>query len=127
MNRDPRKRRLSVGRPRMRPVKHMLAELAVYLPIPAAEGQLERAAPRDMSDEQKRKLLSQVHVLVDRWRLFMAEIVPLFADFQRPRSSKAAEREVTGMQYRVCPKGQAFKGIERCSHDSVGSPDRTFP
>jgi hypothetical protein len=35
-------------------------------------------------DEQKRKLLSQIHVLVERWRPFMAETAPLFADFQRP-------------------------------------------
>jgi hypothetical protein len=42
-----------------------------------------------MRDEQKRKLLSQIHVLADPWRPFMAEISLLFADFQRPRPLKA--------------------------------------
>jgi hypothetical protein len=50
------------------------------------EGQLEQAAARDMPDEQKRKLLSQIHVLVERWRPFATEIAPLFAAFQRPAS-----------------------------------------
>src|SRR5262245_20024438 len=54
------------------------------------EGQLEQAAARDMPDEQKRKLLSQIHVLVERWRPFIAEIAPLFADFQRPAASTAS-------------------------------------
>jgi hypothetical protein len=52
------------------------------------EGELERAADpaHDIPPEKKRKLLSQIHVLVERWRPFMAEIAPLFADFQRPPS-----------------------------------------
>src|SRR5262249_48209974 len=50
------------------------------------EGQLEQAAARDMPDEQKRKLLSQIHILVERWRPFATEIAPLFAAFQRPVS-----------------------------------------
>jgi len=52
------------------------------------EGELERAAEpaHDIPPEKKRKLLSQIHVLVERWRPFMAEIAPLFADFQGPPS-----------------------------------------
>jgi hypothetical protein len=52
------------------------------------EGELERAADPayDIPPEKKRKLLLQIHVLVERWRPFMAEIAPLFADFQRPPS-----------------------------------------
>jgi len=52
------------------------------------EGELERAAEpaHDIPPEKKRKLLSQIHVLVERWRPFMAEIAPLFADFQRTPS-----------------------------------------
>jgi hypothetical protein len=47
---------------------------------------LERAADpaRDLPAEQKRKLLAQIHTLVERWRPFMTEIAPLFADFQKP-------------------------------------------
>ncbi len=57
------------------------------------EGELERAADpaRDMPAEQKRKLLSQIHTAVERWRPFMAEIAPLFADFQRPVSGGGPE------------------------------------
>src|SRR5262249_53448118 len=52
------------------------------------EGELERAVDpaHDMPPEKKRKLLSQIHVLVERWRPFVAEVAPLFADFQRPPS-----------------------------------------
>jgi hypothetical protein len=52
------------------------------------ERELGRAADPayDIPPEKKRKLLSQIHVLVERWRPFMAEIAPLFADFQRPPS-----------------------------------------
>jgi hypothetical protein len=57
------------------------------------EGQLAQAAARDMPDEQKRRLLSQIHVLVERWRPFMAEIAPLFADFQRPIPSADAKSD----------------------------------
>jgi hypothetical protein len=49
------------------------------------EGELERAADpaHDIPPEKKRKLLSQIHVLVERWRPLVAEVAPLFADFQR--------------------------------------------
>jgi hypothetical protein len=52
------------------------------------EGELGRAADPayEIPPEKKRKLLSQIHVLVERWRPFVAEIAPLFADFQRPPS-----------------------------------------
>ncbi len=54
-----------------------------------AEGELERAAEPDgdLPAEKKQKLLSEIHVLVERWRPFMAEIAPLFADFQKPASA----------------------------------------
>jgi len=57
------------------------------------EGELERAADpaHDIPPEKKRKLLSQIHVLVERWRPFMVEIAPLFADFQRPASAADPE------------------------------------
>ena len=53
------------------------------------ERELGRAADPayEIPPEKKRKLLSQIHVLVERWRPFMAEIAPLFADFQRPASA----------------------------------------
>src|SRR5215813_10376800 len=52
------------------------------------EDELERAADpaHDIPPEKKRKLLSQIQVLVERWRPFMAEVAPLFADFQRSPS-----------------------------------------
>jgi hypothetical protein len=52
------------------------------------ERELGRAADPayEIPPEKKRKLLLQIHVLVERWRPFMAEIAPLFADFQRPAS-----------------------------------------
>jgi hypothetical protein len=58
------------------------------------EGELERAADpaHDMPQEKKRKLLSQIHVLVERWRPFMAEIAPLFADFQKPAPSAQGDK-----------------------------------
>src|SRR5215831_16282531 len=57
------------------------------------QGDLERAADpgHDIPPEKKRKLLAQIHVLVERWRPFMAEIAPLFADFQRPASAAGPE------------------------------------
>src|SRR5262245_6441483 len=57
------------------------------------QGELERAADpgHEMPAEKKRKLLSQIHVLVERWRPFMAEIAPLFADFQRPASGDVTQ------------------------------------
>jgi hypothetical protein len=50
------------------------------------EHELDRAADpaSDLPAEQKRKLLAQIHAVVERWRPFMAEIAPLFADFQKP-------------------------------------------
>jgi hypothetical protein len=57
------------------------------------EDELERAADpaHDIPPEKKRKLLSQIQVLVERWRPFMAEIAPLFADFQRTPSVDAPQ------------------------------------
>jgi hypothetical protein len=57
------------------------------------QGELERAADpgNDVPPEKKRKLLSQIHVLVERWRPFMAEIAPLFADLQRPASGDGTQ------------------------------------
>ena len=50
------------------------------------EHELDRGADSgsDLPAEQKRKPLAQIHVIVERWRPFMAEIAPLFADFQEP-------------------------------------------
>jgi hypothetical protein len=50
------------------------------------ERELERAAEptRDLTPEQKHRLLSQIRVIVERWRPFMAEIAPLFEDFEKP-------------------------------------------
>jgi hypothetical protein len=50
------------------------------------EDQLERAASpdRDLPAEQKQKLLSEIRVVVERWRPFMSEVAPLFADFRGP-------------------------------------------
>ncbi len=69
-------------------VAHTDAQMKQYTGAPfwrKLEGELARAADpdRDMPAEQKRKLLSQIHVVVERWRPFMAEIAPLFTDFQR--------------------------------------------
>ena len=49
------------------------------------EHELDRAADpaSDMPPEQKRKVLAQIHAVVERWRPFMAEIAPLFAEFQK--------------------------------------------
>ena len=57
------------------------------------EGELERAVDpaHDMPPEKKQKLLSQIHVLVERWRPFVAEIAPLFADFQKPAPAAGAQ------------------------------------
>src|SRR5215510_8379456 len=57
------------------------------------EGELERAVDpaHDMPPEKKQKLLSQIHVLVERWRPFVAEVAPLFADFQRPASQDSSQ------------------------------------
>jgi hypothetical protein len=52
------------------------------------ERELGRAADPayEIPPEKKRKLLSQIHVLVERWRPFVAEVAPLFADLQKPPS-----------------------------------------
>src|SRR5262245_7157016 len=57
------------------------------------QGELERAADpaHDIPPEKKRKLLSQIHVLVERWRPFVAEVAPLFADFQRAPSAEGSQ------------------------------------
>jgi len=57
------------------------------------EGELERAVDpaHDMPPEKKQKLLSQIHVLVERWRPFVAEIAALFADFQKPAPAAGAQ------------------------------------
>jgi hypothetical protein len=62
--------------------------------------ELGRAADSayEIPPEKKRKLLSQIHVIVERWRPFMAEIAPLFADFQRPASAAGpGEWQVMGI------------------------------
>jgi hypothetical protein len=57
------------------------------------EGELERAVDpaHDMPPEKKRKLLSQIHILVERWRPFVAEVAPLFADFQKASSAEGPQ------------------------------------
>jgi hypothetical protein len=52
------------------------------------ERELERAAEPtgDLDDSRRKKILSQLHVIVERWRPFIAEIGPLFWEFQRPTS-----------------------------------------
>jgi hypothetical protein len=59
------------------------------------EHELDRAADpgSDLPAEQKRKLLAQIHVIVERWRPFMTEIAPLFADFQKPTPSAASQND----------------------------------
>src|SRR5262249_38042634 len=77
-------------------VAHSEEQMKQYTGAPfwrKLEGELARAADpdRDMPAEQKRKLLSQIHVVVERWRPFVAEIAPLFADPQRPGSGDSAQ------------------------------------
>lgn len=57
------------------------------------ERELARAAEpaSDLTPEQKRRILSQINVIVERWRPFMAEIAPLFADFQRPTAHPTSQ------------------------------------
>jgi hypothetical protein len=56
------------------------------------EHELDRAADpaSDLPAEQKRKLLAQIHTVVERWRPFMAELAPLFADFQKTAPAVAS-------------------------------------
>jgi hypothetical protein len=58
--------------------------------------ELDRAADpaSDLPAEQKRKLLAQIHVVVERWRPFMAEIAPLFADPETHSLCLSPERQV---------------------------------
>ena len=57
------------------------------------DGELERGTDpaHEIPPEKKKKLLSQIHVLVERWRPFVAEIAPLFADFHSPGSAAVPE------------------------------------
>jgi hypothetical protein len=59
------------------------------------ERELARAAEpeRELTAERKRKLLSQIHVVVERWRPFASEIAPLFADFQKPVASAGPQSD----------------------------------
>jgi hypothetical protein len=82
-----------------RVVEHTEAKMRQYTKVGGAqfwtkvEGELERAADpaHDMSPEKQRKLLSQIHILVERWRPFVAEVAPLFAEFQKPAPSAGAQ------------------------------------
>jgi hypothetical protein len=58
-----------------------------------AERELARAAEptSDLTPEQKRRILSQINVIVERWRPFVAEIAPLFVDFQRPTAHPTSQ------------------------------------
>lgn len=49
------------------------------------EQDLERAAQSssDMAEEKKKKLLTNIHVLVERWRPFVSEATQLFAPVQK--------------------------------------------
>jgi hypothetical protein len=75
-----------------RMVENAQAKMQQYAKVGGAsfwekmEHELDRAADpaSDLPAEQKRKLLAQIHAVVERWRPFMAEIAPLFADFQKP-------------------------------------------
>jgi hypothetical protein len=60
-----------------------------------AEHELERAADpsHELPLEKKQKLLSEIHVVVERWRPFMTEIAPLFSDFQKPASAATLQNE----------------------------------
>jgi len=81
-----------------RVVENTQAKMQQYTKVGGAqfwakvEGELERAVDpaHDMPPEKKRKLLSQIHILVERWRPFVAEVAPLFADFQKPAPSAGA-------------------------------------
>jgi hypothetical protein len=59
------------------------------------EHELARAAEpaRDLPAERKRELLSQIHVVVERWRPFVSEIAPLFADLQKPVPSAGPQSD----------------------------------
>jgi hypothetical protein len=59
------------------------------------EHELERAADpaSDLPAEQKKKVLAQIHVVVERLRPFMAELAPLFAEFQKPAPSGASQTD----------------------------------
>ena len=59
------------------------------------EHELERAADpaSDLPAEQKKKVLAQIHVVVERLRPFMGELAPLFAEFQKPAPSGASQTD----------------------------------
>src|SRR5262245_30992510 len=73
-------------------VENTEAKMQQYTKVGGAQlwEKLERELGRpadpahELPPEKKKKLLSQIHVLVERWRPFVAEVAPLFADFQRP-------------------------------------------
>jgi hypothetical protein len=58
-----------------------------------AERELARAAEptSDLTPEQRRRILSQINVIVERWRPFIAEIAPLFVDLQRPTAHPTSQ------------------------------------
>jgi len=82
-----------------RVVENTQAKMQQYTKVGGAqfwtkvEGEIERAVDpaHDMPPEKKRKLLSQIHVLVERWRPFVAEVAPLFADLQKPQSAEGPQ------------------------------------
>jgi hypothetical protein len=84
-----------------RMVENAQAKMQQYTKVGGAsfwekmEHELDRAADpaSDLPAEQKRKLLAQIHVIVERWRPFMTEIAPLFADFQKPTPSAASQND----------------------------------
>jgi hypothetical protein len=83
-----------------RAVENAQAKMQQYTKVGGAnfwekmEHELDRAADpaSDLPAEQKRKLLAQIHAVVERWRPFMAEIAPLFADFQKPAPTAASDK-----------------------------------
>jgi hypothetical protein len=82
-------------------VENTEAKMQQYTKVGGAQfwEKLEREVGRaadpayEIPPEKKRKLLSQIHVIVERWRPFMAEVAPLFADFQKSAPSAGAQSE----------------------------------
>jgi hypothetical protein len=82
-------------------VENTEAKMQQYTKVGGAQfwEKLEREVGRaadpayEIPQEKKRKLLSQIHVIVERWRPFMAEFAPLFADFQKSAPSAGAQSE----------------------------------
>jgi hypothetical protein len=50
------------------------------------EAELDRAADRDrdLPEEKKRKLLSDIHIIVERWRPFVTELASAFSEAPTP-------------------------------------------